>query len=148
MRAGRIASSSGLTVTIRAAASGARCGRGRATSGPGRPGMVAVPLGVANPGHTGGSHGLEGSDHGAVSGTGSTPASAMTATVRIAVTAGAAGGLEYVYDRRTTALVGRADDCDPQLPPDRLGVYLLAFGVLGEHDRLPLPLEDEDDPLA
>jgi hypothetical protein len=31
---------------------------------------------------------------------------------------------------------------------DRLGVYLLAFGVLGEHDRLPLPLEDEDDPLA
>jgi eukaryotic-like serine/threonine-protein kinase len=42
----------------------------------------------------------------------------VTATVRVTVTDGAAGGLEYVYEHRTTALVGRAGDCDPRLPAD------------------------------
>lgn len=51
-------------------------------------------------------------------GPGTGTSASATATVRIAVISGAAGGLEYVYERRTTALVGRADDCDPQLPTD------------------------------
>ncbi len=39
----------------------------------------------------------------------------MPATVTLRVTAGASVGREYVFGERTTALVGRAEDCDPRI---------------------------------
>jgi hypothetical protein len=62
------------------------------------------------------------------------------------VTAKAVGNVVAQWRRRFQELP--LPDVGGRSNVDRLGVDLLAFGVLGEHDRLPLPPEDQDDPLA
>ncbi len=42
----------------------------------------------------------------------------MPANVTLAVVEGKLHGQQFVFDERTTCIVGRADDCQPQLPDD------------------------------
>lgn len=42
----------------------------------------------------------------------------MPATVSLTITAGSLKGQKFTFDSRTTCLMGRADECNPQLPDD------------------------------
>ncbi|MBV9125107.1 MAG: FHA domain-containing protein, partial [Planctomycetes bacterium] len=42
----------------------------------------------------------------------------MPAKVILQVTKGKLQGQEFVFDERTTCILGRADDCNPRLPND------------------------------
>src|SRR6266700_1943451 len=42
----------------------------------------------------------------------------MPATIILIVTQGKLQGEEFVFDGRTTCVMGRADDCSPRLPND------------------------------
>ncbi|MBR7836306.1 protein kinase [Actinospica durhamensis] len=46
------------------------------------------------------------------------PNGANTATVTLTVLRGRTGRGEYVFDERSTCLIGRGEDCDPRLPSD------------------------------
>ena len=46
------------------------------------------------------------------------PNGANTATVTLTVLRGQTGRGEYVFDERSTCLIGRGEDCDPRLPSD------------------------------
>ena len=42
----------------------------------------------------------------------------MPAKVTLSITRGALSGKSYVFDERTTCIIGRSSDCDPKLPDD------------------------------